>query len=568
MKTRSTNRRRVAVIVALLCFCYVVVCTESKLTSIIRTKSGPVQGEILETIRKSREYASFKGIPFAESPEGELRFKPPVEKNRWTDVLLATREGDACMQYDGFNLSMIGSEDCLYLNVYTPHTNFKSINRSDLKAVMVWIYGGAFFWGYSNAELYGPDYLIEKDVVVVTFNYRLGPFGFLNVNHENATGNQGLKDQNMALKWVNKNIGLFGGDPKKVTLFGHSAGAMSVDYHTVSEMSRGLFHRSISMSSFTLAIMALASNVEAEAQGFALGLKMGIVTKSKDELLRQLLAKPADDLLKAARIFSISSIFRPTIERTEPFGNGERFLKNCVLKYYESGDYEKMPHMLGYTSNEFIAMPRLVIFIILNHQLQRYFNISITPETPFFEAIQYMNDILKLPGALFTRFFKITLDYLILGIDSKQRLMSKNNDHPIYYYRSAYSAGLFRRAGEIFNDYDVGHAEDLPFLFHMPTFTNFSLSDTNVTSMIDVYTSLWSDFAKHGNPTPAVDGARAAESNYASRIYWPDSRKSGQHLELKLQPEVKSRPINWRVSIYENLGLGTSTFINDCNNDS
>ncbi|CAB0040147.1 unnamed protein product [Trichogramma brassicae] len=216
--------------------------------------------------------------------------------------------------------------------------------------------------------------------------------GFLNVNHENATGNQGLKDQNMALKWVNKNIGLFGGDPKKVTLFGHSAGAMSVDYHTVSEMSRGLFHRSISMSSFTLAILALASNVEAEAQGFALGLKMGIVTKSKDELLRQLVAKPADDLLKAARIFSISS-------------------------------------------------------------LQRYFNISITPETPFFEAIQYMNDILKLPGALFTRFFKITLDYLILGIDSKQRLMSKNNDHPIYYYRSAYSAGLFRRAGEIFNDH-------------------------------------------------------------------------------------------------------------------
>ncbi|CAB0040146.1 unnamed protein product [Trichogramma brassicae] len=111
----------------------------------------------------------------------------------------------------------------------------------------------------------------------------------------------------------------------------------------------------------------------------------------------------------------------------------------------------------------------------------------------------------------------------------------------------------------------------------MPTFTNFSLSDTNVTSMIDVYTSLWSDFAKHGNkiynmcrrnPTPAVDGAPAEENNYASRIYWPDSRRSGQHLELKLQPEVKSRPINWRVSIYESLGLGTSTFINDCNNDS
>ena len=104
---------------------------------------------------------------------------------------------------------------------------------------MAWIHGGTYRSGSSSTLRFGPDFLIEENVIVVSFNYRLSMFGFLNLNHPNATGNAGLKDQNLALKWIQKNIANFGGDPKKVTVFGQSAGAVAVNLHVLSESSKG-----------------------------------------------------------------------------------------------------------------------------------------------------------------------------------------------------------------------------------------------------------------------------------------------------------------------------------------
>lgn len=112
-------------------------------------------------------------------------------------------------------------------------------NDTQLRPVMVWIYGGGFSSGSNSPDTYGSDFLIEEDVVVVAMNYRLGALGFLSLNHTNATGNAGLKDQNLALKWVQKNIKNFGGDPKKVTIFGQSAGSASTLYHVLSDQSKG-----------------------------------------------------------------------------------------------------------------------------------------------------------------------------------------------------------------------------------------------------------------------------------------------------------------------------------------
>lgn len=136
--------------------------------------------------------------------------------------------------------NFIGDEDCLNLNVYTPKIDFSVINnKNNLLPVMVWIYGGAFKNGYTNMTYYGPDFLIENHVVVVAMNYRLGVLGFLSLNLPNATGNAGLKDQLLALKWVQRNIKAFGGDPNSVTIFGQSAGAISVDFHILSDQSKG-----------------------------------------------------------------------------------------------------------------------------------------------------------------------------------------------------------------------------------------------------------------------------------------------------------------------------------------
>ena len=149
-----------------------------------------------------------------------------------------------CPQINGFTLD--GVEDCLFLNVYVPK---KAIDDQDLKLpVMVFIHGGALITGSGNFRDYGPLHFMDKDVILVTINYRLGPFGFFFMGDEMVSGNAGLKDQVMALQWVQDNIWSFGGDPNSVTIFGESAGSFSVSVHILSPLSVHLFHRAIMQS--------------------------------------------------------------------------------------------------------------------------------------------------------------------------------------------------------------------------------------------------------------------------------------------------------------------------------
>lgn len=139
-----------------------------------------------------------------------------------------------------------GSEDCLFLNVYT-----SDLTPKELLPVIVSIPGGAYKYGSGNDDIYGPDFLVLKDVVVVTINYRLDALGFLSMGTCEVPGNAGLKDQIAALKWVQNNIRCFGGDPNQVTVIGESAAAASITYHMTSPISKGLFHRVIVMSGAT-----------------------------------------------------------------------------------------------------------------------------------------------------------------------------------------------------------------------------------------------------------------------------------------------------------------------------
>lgn len=172
----------------------------------------------------------------------------------------ATAESRAC-QRDIFTARFCGQEDCLQLNIYTKQlpsdaARTKRPPPADRAAVpvMVFFHGGAFMFGCNNKELYNPEFLLRKDVILVTVNYRLGAFGFLSVDDPAALapGNAGLKDQVLALRWIRENIGAFGGDADRVTIFGESAGGCSVHYHLLSPMSRGLFAGAIAMSGSAL----------------------------------------------------------------------------------------------------------------------------------------------------------------------------------------------------------------------------------------------------------------------------------------------------------------------------
>lgn len=210
----------------------------------IETEYGPVKG-MQKTSTLGREFFSFQGIPFMKAPAGKLRFRDPQPPEKWTEAIDGTIEpASYCFSHPGVLING-GQENAEVLNVYVP------FNAScELLPVMTFIHGGGFQMGSSKTDFYGADYFMQKDVVLVTFNYRTGPFGFLSLNDPalEVPGNAGLKDQAFALKWIQRNIANFGGDSKNVTLFGDGAGGASTHYHMISEQSKGLFHKAIVMS--------------------------------------------------------------------------------------------------------------------------------------------------------------------------------------------------------------------------------------------------------------------------------------------------------------------------------
>jgi para-nitrobenzyl esterase len=266
----------------------------------MRIDSGLISGQT-----NSDGVTSYLGIPFAMPPVGNLRWRPPQPVEPWNGVRKADHFGASCMQDEmgvrlpwsrGFMTQGPISEDCLYLNVWTP-------SRSGAKKlpVMVWIYGGGYSEGSSEVAVYNGEKLATKGVVVVTFNYRVGPLGFLAYpaltaeSPHHASGNYGLLDQIAALKWVHRNIARFGGDPSKVTIFGQSAGAGSVGILMASPVAKGLFQRAITESGLGL-FRGLDSRkplAEAEAQGVKYAERMGAHS------LAQLRALPSADFAKA-----------------------------------------------------------------------------------------------------------------------------------------------------------------------------------------------------------------------------------------------------------------------------
>ncbi|XP_042269178.1 acetylcholinesterase-like [Thunnus maccoyii] len=226
---------------------------------VINTRHGKVQGKLLSVL--GGDVRAFLGIPYGKPPIGKLRFRAPEPAEKWEGVKDATKFSNSCYQlldttFPGFpgtemwNPNTPLSEDCLYLNIWSPRLNKTHPQPSPLAPVLVWIYGGGFIQGTSSLDIYDGRFLSKSEgVVVVSMNYRVGAFGFLSLpDNKNIRGNAGLLDQRLALQWVASNIAAFGGDASKVTLFGESAGSASVGFHLLSPGSHDLFQRAIMQS--------------------------------------------------------------------------------------------------------------------------------------------------------------------------------------------------------------------------------------------------------------------------------------------------------------------------------
>ena len=213
----------------------------------------------------------------------------------------ATDDGNVCPQFDIGSSSAAGDEDCLNLNVYTPKIDDKK------RAVMVYIHGGAFIMGGGASYFFGPNYLLENDVILVTFNFRLGALGFLATSDKAATGNYGLLDQIEALKWVQKNIEKFGGDPNKVTIFGEDSGAASATILAMSPLASGLFHGVISLSGNALCDQYMQNDPNEAAVELANRLECS--SEKGEDIVNCLSRQTQQDIIKAANSMFVSFIF-------------------------------------------------------------------------------------------------------------------------------------------------------------------------------------------------------------------------------------------------------------------
>ncbi|KAJ1082462.1 hypothetical protein NDU88_002630 [Pleurodeles waltl] len=505
---------------------------------IVATKYGQVQGTQLRVKGTDRAVNTFLGIPFAKPPLGKLRFSPPERPEPWNDIRDATAYPPLCIQdLKGIDLvKQIAqvqipdfkiSEDCLYLNIYTP----AKVKKNDKLPVMVFIHGGALVLG--GASMYdGSAISAYENVDVVIIQYRLGTLGFFSTGDEHARGNWGFLDQVAALQWVQENIEPFGGDPQSVTIFGESAGGISVAALALSPLSKGLFHKAISESGVSIMPGVVCADREV-----AVAINKAVANFT------------GCDLTDSAA--AVSCMRRKTeVEILKPFLNwksqvvpavtdGVFFLKNPedILSDLESNP---VPFIIGVNNHELgwiipIAMniSQTTLKEGLNRETVKSLLQMSAPllgsmsEFIHFIVDEYLGDT-EDPILIRDSYFEMVADIMFVFPSVKTARYHRDTGLPVYFYEFQHRPSQYRDSRPDFVKCD--HGDELGFVFGGPFLDHDVIFSDNSTDeekdLSKTMMKYWANFARNGNP----NGDGVAE--------WPVYDADEQYLQISLQQKT------------------------------
>ncbi|XP_077554253.1 acetylcholinesterase-like isoform X2 [Haemaphysalis longicornis] len=509
---------------------------------VVVTTNGSVRG-FIRNHTFGKLVRVFYGIPYAQPPVGNLRFRKPVPKISWSGILDATIRPNSCVQaldciYGNFNGSMMWnantnmSEDCLKLNIWTPHPDPNNV------AVLVWIYGGGFYSGTSTLDVYDATTLVAREnVVVVSMNYRVASLGFLSFGNDMVPGNAGLYDQHLALGWIKENICAFGGDENRITIFGESAGAVSVGYHLLSPLSRRLFTRAILQSGYVTAPWGFQDNATARKSAKALAEALNCSTELDNSTLECLLKKDAKLIIEnESEVWGSGVVEFPFV----PVQDG-LLIPNSTLDMSVVGTFNNETNvLLGSNANEgsyfleyFLELPATADPVNITEQ---NFTAVIRALNPV-KGEPPMKDILKMYGNVTNSSTEERLSVLdaIVGDYHFTCPVVQLADLLSQAKASVYQYFFSHRSSK--NPWPkwmgVIHGEEIGFEFGEPF--NASLKYEEVDkNLSDTIMQYWANFSKTGDPNRAIP---EAVPNY---VVWPRrDNKTKQYLVLNRNISVK-----------------------------